>query len=78
MGFQYGFQVETTAEQDGRLIAHFNDRRNVGHFRGAEFSRVVLDIYYLHTIHRDFVADMGLMVPEQVAWEEADANSSRQ
>jgi hypothetical protein len=43
----HGFQLETTAEQDGRLIAHFNDRRNVGHFSllfhsGADLSRVVL------------------------------------
>jgi hypothetical protein len=68
----HGFQMETTAEQDERLIAHFNDRRNVGHFNllfhnCADFSRVVLDIYFPHAIHRNFVADMGLMTPKQVA-----------
>jgi hypothetical protein len=68
----HGFQVETTAEQDERLIAYFNDRRNVGHFNlffhnCADFSRVVLDIYFPHAIHRNFVADLGLMTPKQAA-----------
>ena len=53
----HGFQVETTTEQDQRLIAHFNNRRDVGHFNlllhnCADFSRVVLDIYFPHAIHR--------------------------
>jgi hypothetical protein len=68
----HGFQVETTAEQDERLIAYFNDRRNVGHFNlffhnCADFSRVVLDIYFPHAIHRNFVADLGVMTPKQAA-----------
>jgi hypothetical protein len=68
----HGFQVETTAEQDERLIAYFNDRRNVGHFNlffhnCADFSRVVLDIYFPHSIHRNFVADLGVMTPKQAA-----------
>ncbi len=50
----------------------FNDRRNVGHFNllfhnCADFSRVVLDIYLPHAIHRNFIADVGLMTPKQVA-----------
>jgi hypothetical protein len=68
----HGFQVETTAEQDERLIAYFNDRRNVVDFNlffhnCANFSRVVLDIYFPHAIHRNFVADLGLMTPKQAA-----------
>ena len=68
----HGFQVESTAEQDERFIAIFNDRRNVGHFNllfhnCADFSRVVLDIYMPHAIHRNFIADVGLMTPKQVA-----------
>jgi hypothetical protein len=39
------------------------------------FSRIVLDICHLHTSHCDFLADIladtGLMIPEQVVWEEA-------
>jgi len=68
----HGFQVDSTAEQDQRFIAIFNDRKNVGHFNllfhnCADFSRVVLNIYMPHSIHRAFIADVGLMTPKQVA-----------
>jgi hypothetical protein len=68
----HGFQVDSTPEQDRRFIDTFNDRRNVGHFNllfhnCADFSRVVLDIYLPHAIHRNFIADVGLMTPKQVA-----------
>jgi hypothetical protein len=68
----HGFQVESTAEQDERFIALVNDKRNVSHFNllfhnCADFSRVVLDTYFPHAIHRNFVADVGLMTPKQVA-----------
>jgi hypothetical protein len=68
----HGFQVDSTTAQDARFIATFNDRRNVGHFNllfhnCADFSRVVLDIYLPNAIHRNFIADVGLMTPKQVA-----------
>jgi hypothetical protein len=68
----HGFQVDSTPERDQRFIAIFNDRRNVGHFNllfhnCADFSRVVLDTYLPHAIHRNFIADVGLMTPKQVA-----------
>jgi hypothetical protein len=68
----HGFQIETTAEQDERFIDIFNDRRNVGHFNAllhncADFSRVVLDVYFPHSIHRNFIADLGITTPKQVA-----------
>ena len=68
----HGFEVVSTAEQDERFIAIFNDRRNIGHFNRffhncADFSRVVLDIYLPHAIHRNFIADIGLTTPKQVA-----------
>ena len=68
----HGFQVDSTPDQDQTFIALFNDRRNVGHFNllfhnCADFSRVVLDIYMPHAIHRNFIADVGLMTPKQVA-----------
>ena len=68
----HGFQADTTQDQDDRLIAYFNDRRDVGHFNilfhnCADFSRVVLDIYFPHAIHRNFIADLGLTTPKQVA-----------
>jgi|HubBroStandDraft_5_1064220.scaffolds.fasta_scaffold02938_4 hypothetical protein len=68
----HGFQVDSTLDQDQQFIALFNDRKNVGHFNlffhnCADFSRVVLDIYLPHSIHRNFIADVGLMTPKQVA-----------
>jgi hypothetical protein len=68
----HGFQIDSTPEQDRRFIDIFNDRRNVGHFNllfhnCADFSRVVLDIYLPHAIRRNFIADVGLMTPKQVA-----------
>jgi hypothetical protein len=68
----HGFQVDSTPEQDAQFIAIFNDRRNVGHFNlffhnCADFSRVVIDTYLPHAIHRNFIADAGLMTPKQVA-----------
>jgi hypothetical protein len=68
----HGFQVVSTEEQDRRFIALFNDRSDVGHFNFffhncADFSRVVLDIYLPHAIHRNFIADVGLTTPKQVA-----------
>ncbi|NYF78759.1 hypothetical protein [Granulicella arctica] len=68
----YGFQVQTTAEEDERFIAEFNDRRNVSHFNllfhnCADFSRVLLNIYYPHAVHRNFFVDLGLTTPKQVA-----------
>jgi hypothetical protein len=68
----HGFQVVSTEEQDRRFIAIFNDRRNVGHFNimfhnCADFSRVVIDTYIPHAIHRNFIADLGMETPKQVA-----------
>ncbi|MGC2403411.1 MAG: hypothetical protein WA510_26710 [Acidobacteriaceae bacterium] len=65
-------QFDSTPAQDLRFIAAYNDKRNVGHFNiffhnCADFSRVVLDIYLPHAIHRNFIADAGLMTPKQVA-----------
>jgi hypothetical protein len=68
----YGFRIDSTAEQDRTLIDLFNDRKNKDNFNlffhnCADFSRAVLDIYLPHAIHRNFIADMGLMTPKQVA-----------
>ena len=68
----HGFEVVSSAEQDERFMAIFNDRRDVGHFNlffhnCADFSRVVLDIYLPHAVRRNFIADVGLTTPKQVA-----------
>jgi len=68
----YGFSVRTTAEQDARLIAEFNDRENVSHYNGfssncADFSRVMINRFYPHAVRRNFIADVGMTSPKSVA-----------
>jgi hypothetical protein len=68
----YGFRIETTPEQDDALIERFNTRKNKDHFNlllhnCADFARSVLDFYYPHSIHRNFLADVGITTPKQVA-----------
>jgi hypothetical protein len=68
----FGFQVGTTEEQDERFVALFNDRKDISHFNlffhnCADFSRIVLDTYIPDVVHRNFIADVGLTTPKQVA-----------
>src|SRR5580704_2719146 len=68
----YGFQIQTTAEEDERFMDKFNDSPNVGHFNllfhnCADFSRTILNVYYPHSIHRNFFVDLGITTPKQVA-----------
>jgi hypothetical protein len=68
----HGFQIDTTADQDARFIAIFNDRKNVGHFNllfhnCADFSKTVLNTYEPHSVHRNFIADIGITTPKQDA-----------
>ena len=66
------FEAPTTQEQDDRFIAEFNARANKSHFNFffhncADFSRAVLNIYFPHAIHRNYIGDFGLTTPKQVA-----------
>ena len=68
----WGFEVSTTADQDATLIREFNERKNISHFNlffnnCANFSEKVLNFYYPHSIHRNFIADAGIMTPKQAA-----------
>jgi hypothetical protein len=68
----HGFQVDTTPEQDERLIAYYNDRRNVGHFNlfvhnCADFSRALINMNFPGAVHRSILADLGITTPKQVA-----------
>jgi hypothetical protein len=68
----YGFQVETTTEQDTSLIAMLNDRPNVEHYNGAfrncaDFARVMINYFYPHAVRRNFIGDLGLTTPKSVA-----------
>jgi len=68
----WGFEVATTSEQDNTLIREFNERKNISHFNlffnnCANFSKNVLNFYYPHSIHRNFIADAAMMTPKQTA-----------
>jgi hypothetical protein len=68
----YGFQIQTTSEEDQQFMNRYNDSRNVGHFNllfhnCADFSRTLLNVYYPHSIHRNFFVDVGITTPKQVA-----------
>jgi hypothetical protein len=68
----YGFAVKTNEEQDENLVTDFNDRRNKSHFNFffnncANFASNVMNYYYPHSVHRNFIADAGLMTPKQAA-----------
>jgi hypothetical protein len=68
----YGFALETTPQQDDALIAGLNDHKNHSHFNlffnnCANFAEELLNFYYPHSIHRNFIEDVGLMTPKQAA-----------
>jgi hypothetical protein len=68
----YGFELDSTPAQDDAFIAAWNDRENREHFNlffsnCADFARSVLDFYYPHAVHRNWVADTALTTPKQVA-----------
>jgi hypothetical protein len=68
----YGFQIQTTPEEDEMFMNKYNDRPNEGHFNllfhnCADFSRTLLNVYYPHGIHRNYFVDLGITTPKQVA-----------
>ena len=73
----YGFQIATTEEQDDELIQLLNQRpnkrlrHNLATFmlsrNCADFARGILSFYYPHSVHRNFVADLGITTPKQMA-----------
>jgi hypothetical protein len=68
----YGFQIETTPEQDAAFIEQFNRRENRSHFNlvysnCADFAAGVLNFYVPHAVHRNILADAGITTPKQVA-----------
>lgn len=68
----FGYSLETTPEQDDALIAMLNGRRNHSHFNlffnnCANFAEKILNFYFPHSVHRNFIVDVGLMTPKQAA-----------
>jgi len=68
----YIFQVHTTVEQDERFVREFNARANVDHYNGlsrncADFAKLVVNTYFPHSAHRDFVNDFAMTGPKAIA-----------
>lgn len=68
----YGYQIETTQEQDRALIEALNQADNKSHFNlffnnCANFAQKIMNVYYPHAIRRSFIADAGLMTSKQAA-----------
>jgi hypothetical protein len=68
----YAFQIETTEEQDSKLLGELNSHPNKARFNllfknCADFASHIMNFYLPHAVRRSFIADMGLMTPKQVA-----------
>ena len=68
----YGFEIETTPEQDEALIRKLNSEANRSHFHllsnnCADFAKSIIDFYYPKALHRSVIADVGITTPKQLA-----------
>jgi hypothetical protein len=68
----YGFEIETSPEQDKALIQKLNSSPNQPRFHFvsrncADFAKDVLNFYYPKSLHRSLVADVGMTTPKQMA-----------
>jgi hypothetical protein len=68
----YGFEIETSPEQDAALIRKLNSSPNKSHFRTvsnncADFAKSIINFYYPKALHRSVVADVGITTPKQMA-----------
>jgi len=68
----YGFEIETTREEDDVLILKFNSLPNHSHFHiltrnCADFVKDVINLYQPNAVHRSYIADLGISTPMQMA-----------
>jgi hypothetical protein len=68
----YAFEIETSPEQDAKLIFMLNDRSNRQRWNlitanCADFARQVISFYYPHSVHRSIIGDLGVTTPKQLA-----------
>ena len=68
----YGFEIETTPEQDLALIQELNSYPNVSHFHTvsrncADFAKDIINFYYPKALHRSVFSDVGITTPKQMA-----------
>jgi hypothetical protein len=68
----YTFEIETSPEQDAKLIRTLNERPNRHRWKlvtanCADFVQQIINSYYPHSVHRSIIADLGLATPKQLA-----------
>ena len=68
----YGFEIETSPEQDDAFIAWLNSQPNRGTYQFisrncADFVREVLDFYYPRSVSRGTIADLFVSTPKHAA-----------
>jgi hypothetical protein len=68
----YGFALETSREDDERLVRHLNAQRNRRRFHllcrnCADFARGIINFYYPGALRRSLIADAGITTPKQSA-----------
>ncbi|HEV2523062.1 MAG TPA: hypothetical protein VGT24_11830 [Candidatus Acidoferrales bacterium] len=68
----YGFQIETTPDQDDALIAWLNSHPNHASYKVvtrncADFVGDILNFYYPHSESRGSIADLGMSTPKHEA-----------
>jgi hypothetical protein len=68
----YGFQIETTPEQDDEFIAHYNAGPNQESYKlvsrnCADFVREAVNFYYPKAAKRSVVADLDVSTPKHAA-----------
>jgi hypothetical protein len=68
----YAFEIETSPEQDAKLIRMLNDRPNRQRWslvtaNCADFARQIISFYYPHSVHRSIIGDLGVTTPKQLA-----------
>jgi hypothetical protein len=68
----YGFEMETSSEQDEALIFKLNSSSNHSHFHlltrnCADFVKDLINSYQPKALHRSYVADLGISTPKQMA-----------
>ncbi len=68
----YGFQIETTPEQDARLVEWLNRSNNRTKYslffnNCADFAASIMNFYQPHMVRRNFLLDLGVTTPKFVA-----------
>jgi hypothetical protein len=68
----YGFQLETTPEQDDELIQWLNTRSNAKSYKVvsrncADFVRDIVNFYYPKAVSRGIFSDLDVATPKQTA-----------